>query len=61
MSADIDDRPPVTCAKCSASVHWLAVFPGTICLECYEASQAGRPVEEMWDEMMGTWRGGAIR
>lgn len=34
----------VTCACCSNEVHWLAVFPGGICVDCYEKTPAARAV-----------------
>ena len=34
----------ITCSNCKASVHKLEVFPGEICLKCYELEQLGKPL-----------------
>jgi hypothetical protein len=50
-------RPPVTCTKCAKSVHWLEVFPGQICLDCYEAKMANVPVETFYGQIMDGFGG----
>lgn len=53
----LDDRPPVECARCAVEIHWLAVFPGTICVDCHAESQVGRDPAEMWAEMIEIFSG----
>lgn len=49
-----NDEPTVTCTQCGEDTHWLATFPGGICLHCYaETGDARRPltsqeIVEMW-------------
>ena len=32
------------CTTCGAHVEALRVFPGPLCLDCYEAAQEGEPM-----------------
>ncbi len=36
----------VTCKKCGEETDELAVFPGGICLSCYEKKMEGQPLEK---------------
>lgn len=49
-----NDEPTVTCTQCGEDTHWLATFPGGICLDCYRDSVDGHApltaesVRRMW-------------
>ncbi len=34
----------VTCKSCGTEIHWLAVFPGKICLECHARKFDAQPL-----------------
>jgi len=36
MSTNTTEDESKPCKKCGTLVHWLAVFPGGICLDCHE-------------------------
>lgn len=46
----------VTCTSCQRPTDELAVFPGTICLDCYQQTpEANRPITA--DELTAMWGG----
>ena len=50
----------VKCAKCGNDTHYLATFPGGICLSCYEKSEeAQRPMSA--EEIVGMFKGSVRR
>jgi hypothetical protein len=40
-------RGQMFCSKCRSEVHPLDVFPGNICLGCYEIAMENVPLEEL--------------
>lgn len=46
------DRPDVECTRCKQPTHWLATFPGGICLDCYEAKMVGVPLEVLRQQIV---------
>lgn len=48
----IVDRPDVECTRCKQPTHWLATFPGGICLDCYEVKMAGVPLEVLRQQIV---------
>ena len=51
----------VTCTRCGNSTDSLAVFPGGICLECYESDYHPMPTADELTEMWGGPRRGSRR
>jgi hypothetical protein len=43
---DFTEPADVPCASCGAPVHWLAIFPGGICLACHARAVEGESPEE---------------
>ena len=37
----------MSCSKCRSEVHPLEVFPGNLCLGCYEIAMENVPLEEL--------------
>jgi len=44
----------ITCTSCKASVDKLEVFPGELCLKCYELEQLGKPLPTA-SELRAMW------
>jgi hypothetical protein len=52
----------ITCKRCGNETDAIAVFPGTICLACYEAKEGKAPLTQAdFNGMMRTFRGRGIR
>ena len=48
----------VKCKRCGKDTDALAVFPGTICLACYEAKEGKAPLTQAdFDGMVRTFSG----
>jgi len=47
------EKPDVTCTRCDASIHWLEVFPGDVCLECHAKAWKPNPNDFAYIRTMG--------
>lgn len=48
----------VKCKRCGKDTDALAVFPGGICLACYEAKEGRAPLTSVdFDRMVNTFKG----
>jgi hypothetical protein len=54
------EEAPVICAGCAAETHWLEVFPGGICLACYEAKMDGVAPEKLYEDVMNGFGNGGV-
>ena len=54
------DEAPITCATCATEVHWLAVFPGGICLECHDKKTAHLTPQQLLDQVVSGFTVNAI-
>jgi hypothetical protein len=50
------DENVVLCAGCIADVHISDVFPGVLCVTCYEKKMNGIPLPTV-DEIVAMWGG----
>jgi len=51
-----------TCKRCGKETSILAVFPGGVCLACWEAKEGQKPLTESdFNRMVDTFKGKAVR
>jgi hypothetical protein len=51
------DRPNVRCAQCDSEIHWLEVFPNSLCLPCHARKHENDTPEEMLNDIIGGFWG----